>query len=197
MKLLVACEYSGTVRDAFTARGYDATSCDILPSDTPGKHYQGDVFDILDDGWDMMIAHPPCTYLSSAGNRHYHKPERVVARYEALSFVLDLYNCDIPMIAIENPVGFLNTAWRKPDQIIEPYYFGERTKKRTCLWLKELPPLWCTGITEKPKPIRTDYRGHNVYATEAVTCNRRHNRSLFFKGIAAAMADQWGGFLKV
>ena len=203
MKLLVACEYSGTVRDAFAARGYDATSCDILPSDTPGKHYQGDVFDILDDGWDMLIGFPPCTYLSCLGlqfcdERLYGKAaiERKKKRVGAMEFVKKLYYCDIPYVALENPLGHLNTHWRKPDQIIHPYYFGNMERKQTCLWLKNLPILAHThDFRNAPKPdkiIRT-HKGRKregVYYT--LRTNTAKERARFWPGIAAAMADQWG-----
>ncbi len=136
MRVLVACEYSGRVRDAFIAKGHDAMSCDLLPTDSLGPHYQGDVFDIINDGWDLMIAHPPCTYLSYAATRHWNKPGRAELREEALKFFLDLYTSNIPKICIENPVGYVNTVWRKPDQIIHPYYFGDPVQKRTCLGLR-------------------------------------------------------------
>ena len=139
---LVACEYSGRVRDAFARRGVDVTSCDILPSDLPGKHYQGDVMNIINDGWDFMIAFPPCTYLTVAANRHIPcNPERWQKQVDALNFVYALMNAPIKHIAIENPVGVISTYIRNPDQIIHPYYFGDTIPKRTCLWLKNLPPL--------------------------------------------------------
>lgn len=203
MKVLVACEYSGRVRDAFAARGHHAVSCDILPSDCAhGHHYQGDVFDIINDGWDLMIAHPPCTYLTYAGTRHWNKEGRAELREEALDFFMRLYNADIPKVCVENPVGYPNTVFRKPDQIVHPYYFGEPYQKRTCLWLKGLPVLdYADTIIEKPKP---DYicqgekcKGKAINWCEGVKGTSKDNprwkiRSATFQGIANAMAAQWG-----
>ena len=154
MKVLVACEFSGRVRDAFTALGHDAISCDLLPSETPGKHYQGNVLDIINEGFDLMIAHPPCTYLSVAGNAHLKRPGRIEKRLEAYQFFLKLANAPIYRIAIENPVGYINTNYRKPDQIIHPYYFGEPFQKRSCLWLKNLPLLMYNNTIVEPKHVR-------------------------------------------
>lgn len=163
MKVLVACEYSGRVRDAFLAKGHDAMSCDILPTDAPGPHYQGDVMDVLNDGggWDLMIAHPPCTYLTIAAEWAYKdeqkkkmKPGTLIgaarraAREEALEFVMSLANAPIPRIAIENPIGVLSSRWREPDQFIQPYEYGDDASKRTCLWLKGLPKLKPTHYIE-------------------------------------------------
>lgn len=154
MRVLIACEYSGTVRDAFLARGHDAMSCDLLPTDVPGPHYQGDVRDVLGEGWDLMIAHPPCTYLTIAAEWAYKdvqtkriKPGTLIgaarrqAREEAIAFVMMLANADIPRIAIENPVGVLSSRWRKPSQTVQPWQFGHDASKATCLWLKGLAPL--------------------------------------------------------
>jgi len=142
MKILIACEYSGTVRDAFKKWGHDAMSCDLLPTDTPGPHYQGNVLDILDNGWDMMIAHPPCTYLCSSG-LHWNKkrPERAAQTKEALRFVELLLNANIPRIALENPIGCISTRIKKQDQVIQPWQFGDNASKKTALWLKGLPKL--------------------------------------------------------
>lgn len=142
MRVLVACEYSGTVRDAFLRQGHDAMSCDLLPTDVPGPHYQGDVADIINDGWDMMIAHPPCTYLCSSG-LHWNKrrPERAAQTEEALQFVQFLLSANIPKIALENPIGCISTGIRKQDQVIQPWQFGDNASKRTALWLKGLPKL--------------------------------------------------------
>lgn len=147
MRVLVACEYSGTVRDAFRALGHDAMSCDLLPTDRPGPHYQGDVFDAIGDGWDLMIAHPPCTYLCSSG-LHWNKryPERELKSSDALAFVEDLMGAPISRIAIENPIGRIGTAIRKADQIIQPYQFGHDASKQTALWLKGLPKLTPTQL---------------------------------------------------
>lgn len=142
MRVLVACEYSGRVRDAFRALGHDAVSCDFLPSETEGPHYQGDVLDLLHGAWDLMIAHPPCTYLTVSG-LHWNKkdPTRAKKTYDALDFIDTLLGCPIPKIALENPVGCISTYVRKPNQIIQPYEFGEDASKKTCLWLKGLPKL--------------------------------------------------------
>lgn len=154
MKVLVACEYSGVVRDAFIKKGHDAMSCDLLPTERPGPHYQGDVYDVIDDGWDLMIAHPPCTYLCSSG-LHWNKkdPSREKKTHESMLFVLNLMGegfiaHGIPKIALENPVGRIGTAYRKADQIIHPYQFGHDASKQTCLWLKGLPPLRGTQFIE-------------------------------------------------
>lgn len=202
MKVLVACEYSGVVRDAFAAKGHDATSCDILPTERPGKHYQGDVRDILDNGWDLMIAHPPCTYLCVAG-LHYSKkdPERMAMTHEALDFFKLLYGSDIPMIAVENPVGYVSTAFRRPDQIINPFQFGEPQRKKTCLWLKGLP-LLVPQTNLEVLPTKTIIRKtgskagqpYNYYWRQGKTA---HERSRTFQGIADAMAEQWGEQKKI
>ena len=144
MRVLVGCEYSGRVRDAFAARGHDAWSCDILPSDRDGQHYQGDVLDILDDGWDLAILHPPCTYLASSGlHRNKRNPERQEKTAHALKFVTRLWSADIARLALENPVGCISTRTRlgKATQIIQPYEYGHDASKRTCLWLRGLMPL--------------------------------------------------------
>lgn len=202
MKVLVACEYSGRVRDAFTALGHDATSCDILPTESEGKHYQGDVMDIINDGWDLMVAHPPCTYLSYAGTRHWNNPGRAELRDESMKFFMQMINAPIPHICVENPQGYPNTIYRKPDQIINPYQFGDAFKKRTCLWLKNLPKLWwwndpygmfaVTGVP-KPPPLRIqEHNGKIINWCDGVVRNP-YERARTFQGIANAMASQWGG----
>jgi hypothetical protein len=135
MRVLIACEFSGTVRDAFIAKGHDAMSCDLLPTDKPGPHYQGDVFDVINDGWDLMIAHPPCTHLAVSGARWFK--DKVTEQAEALDFVRKLINADIDRICIENPVSIISSRIRKPDQTIQPWQFGHGETKRTCLWLKD------------------------------------------------------------
>lgn len=181
MKILVACEYSGTVRDAFTALGHYALSCDLLPSEKPGEHYQGDVMDIINDGWDMMIAHPPCTHLAVSGARWFQ--EKQVEQAEALLFVQTLMDAPIKHIAIENPVSIISTHIRKPDQIIQPWMFGHGETKATCLWLKNLPKLEPTNIVEG-----RESRIHKMPQSK----NRWMERSRTFQGIAQAMAIQWG-----
>jgi hypothetical protein len=194
MKILIACEYSGTVRDAFIKKGHDAISCDLLPTDKTGPHYQGDVFDIINDGFDLMIAHPPCTYLTVSANKWYKdQPERKSgtlvgarrreAREESIEFFLKLYNCGIPKIAIENPIGVLSSRFRKPDQVLQPWMFGHGETKATCLWLKGLPLLTPTDVVDG-----REQRLHYLPKTE----DRWKIRSVTFQGIADAMAEQWG-----
>lgn len=187
MRILIACEFSGIVREAFTKLGHDVTSCDLLPSELPGKHYQGDVKDILNDGWDMMIAHPPCTYLSVAG---LHWNNKVVGRSEltkeGFAFFMTLVNAPIEKIAIENPVGYVNTHYRKADQIINPFQFGHPERKRTCLWLKNLPLLKPTNIVEPEKPAFIDRSGKARYFVDKQppSKDRWKIRSKTFQGIA-------------
>lgn len=191
MRILVACEYSGVVRDAFTAKGHDVTSCDLLPSDTEGKHYQGSVLDILDQGWDLMIAHPPCTDLAVSGAAWFREKIADGRQQRALDFVQALLDAPIPKIALENPVSVISTKIRKPDQIIQPWMFGHLEQKKTCLWLKELPKLIETnnvkdGMLKLPRNIRE--RLHYLPPSE----DRWKLRSKTFQGIADAMAEQWG-----
>lgn len=214
MKVLIACEFSGVVRDAFIERGHDAISCDLLPTERPGKHIQGDVLNILNDGWDLMIGHPPCTYISFAGNAFFdiekygeNAVERIELRRKALEFFITLYNAPIPKICIENPVGYPNSVFRKPTQIIEPFYFGHNHRKRTCLWLKNLPRL--NGLIEVaenkkafyPEPLSVhkrkpgkNYKGGEIkkrYFSDVNTRDNGHKKSIFWEGIAKAMAEQW------
>jgi site-specific DNA-cytosine methylase len=182
MKVLVACEYSGTVRDAFIAKGHEAMSCDLLPTDQPGPHYQGDVRDVLDYPWDLMVAHPPCTHLSVSGARHFEAKRMDGRQQAAVSFFMMLAKSDIPRIAIENPVCVMSSLWRKPDQTIQPWQFGHGETKATCLWLKGLPPLMPTDIVEG-----REARIHRMPPGP----DRWKERSKTFDGIARAMADQW------
>ena len=181
MKVLVACEYSGTVRDAFIRAGHDAMSCDILPTDSRGPHYQGDVRDILGEGWDLMIAHPPCTHLAVSGARWFK--HKAVEQAEALDFVRLLMNAPIERIAIENPVSIISSKIRKPDQIIQPWQYGHGETKATCLWLKNLPKLTPTNVVEG-----RDNRIHRMPPSP----DRWKLRSTTYAGIAQAMAQQWG-----
>lgn len=183
MRVLIACEYSGIVRDAFKLLGHDAMSCDLLPTDQPGKHYQGDVFDIITDGWDLMIAHPPCTHLSVSGARHFAAKQASGVQQEALAFVRRLLTAPIARIALENPISIISSKIRKPDQIIQPWQFGHGETKATCLWLKGLGKLIPTNIV----PGRMA-RVHNL----PPSADRWKLRSTTYKGIAAAMATQWG-----
>jgi hypothetical protein len=184
MRILVACEFSGVVRDAFARRGHFAVSCDLLPSrSNPGYHYRGDVRDILDDGWDMGIYHPPCTYLASSSAGWMNNPERQERIREALEFVRVLMNAPIYYGCLENPVGIISTRIRKPDQMIHPWQFGETEQKKTHLWLKNLPLLKPTKYV--PKRLQTR-RLDNVDRVD-----RGLKRSVFWPGVAEAMADQW------
>lgn len=195
MRVLVACEFSGAVRDAFIRHGHDAMSCDLLPTEVAGPHYEGDVFDIIGDGWDLMVAHPPCTYLSGSGARWLTqvpanpKPgvlygeARQEAQRQALAFVRALLEADIPRIALENPVSVISTHIRKPDQTIQPWQYGHGETKATCLWLKGLPKLTPTNIVEG-----REARVHRMSPGP----DRWRERSRTFPGIAAAMAEQWG-----
>lgn len=187
MKVLVACEFSGIVRDAFTSRGHDAWSCDTLPSETPGQHYQGDARDFLEAGWDLLIAHPPCTFITRSGLQWLKKQEdRRDLQAHALGFVMQLWRAPIERIALENPIGVLSSAWCKPTQIIQPWQYGHGEVKATCLWLKGLPKLKPTEIVEGREP-----RVHFAAPGE----ERWKERSRTLEGIADAMADQWGGWV--
>ena len=204
MRVLVACEYSGAVRNAFIREGHDAMSCDILPTDSEGPHYQGDVLDIINDGWDLMVAHPPCTYLAVSGNRWlYNKDksrneERWENRKLALDFVRTLLDARIEKIALENPVSVISSEIRKPDQIIQPWQFGDEAQKTTCLWLKNLPQLIPTKIVGKGDFVTfKSGKRHPAWYANALTSaktkeERQKLRSKTFQGIADAMAKQWG-----
>lgn len=181
MKILIACEFSGRVREAFRKRGHDAMSCDLLPSDIEGNHYMGDVRDVLHKGWDMMIAHPPCTHLAVSGARWFKDKQQ--EQKEALEFVKLLFNAPIGKIALENPISIISSKIRKPDQIIQPWQFGHGETKATCLWLKNLPKLVPTNIVDGRKPVVH-------YASPGP--DRWKLRSLTYQGIADAMAQQWG-----
>lgn len=185
MRILVACESSGTVRDAFIRAGHDAMSCDLLPTDSPGPHYQGDVFDVIDYPWDLMIAHPPCTHLIVSGSRHFAVKKLDGRQQAAVSFFMRLIrqSAHIPMVAIENPVCIMSSLYRKPDQIIQPWQFGHGETKATCLWLKGLTLLQPTNIVEG-----REARIHRMPQSP----DRWKERSKTFQGIADAMASQWG-----
>ncbi len=182
LKVLVACEYSGIVRDAFIANGHDAMSCDLLPTDKPGWHHEGDVLDVLDCDWDLMIAHPPCTHLAVSGARWFK--DKIEEQKEALEFVQRLMDAPIDKICIENPISVISSKIRKPDQIIQPWQFGHGETKATCLWLKGLPLLVPTDIVDG-----REARVHNLPPSP----DRWKLRSTTFQGIADAMAEQWGG----
>lgn len=182
LRVLVACEFSGIVRDAFIARGHDAWSCDLLPTEQPGPHFQENIFEVVKDSWmvwDLMIAHPPCTHLTRAGDRWYATS---ALRGDAADFVKALAGQPIPRIAIENPRGALNRLWRRPDQVIQPWWFGAGEVKATCLWLKNLPPLMATAVVLGREP-----RVHHMSPGP----NRWKERSRTLPQIAEAMATQW------
>ena len=181
--MLVACEYSGAVRDSFLAMGHDAISCDLLPTDVPGPHYQGDVFDIIDDGFDLMVAHPPCTFLCVSGLHWNNRGRGHQGTADALVFFKRLLDVDIPMIAVENPIGIASTKIRPADQTIQPWQYGHGETKATQLWLKNLPLLRPTNIVEGREP-----RIHMLPPSK----DRWKIRSATYRGIAQAMAQQWG-----
>jgi len=180
MRVLVACEFSGIVREAFKSKGHDAWSCDLLPTEILGQHIQGDVLAILNDGWDLMIAHPPCTHLAVSGARWFK--DKINEQADALEFVRRLLAAPIERIALENPVSIISSRIRKPDQIIQPHQFGHGETKATCLWLKNLPPLIPTNSVSG--------REQRVWKMPP-SPNRWRERSRTFSGIARAMADQW------
>lgn len=205
MNILIACEFSGIVRDAFRNKGHNAVSCDLLPSEKSGPHLKKDIVEVLVntwDEWDMIIAHPPCTFLTVTGNRWFkaeymHRfPNRQQERNEAIDFFMFLAEIPIPKIAIENPIGIMSTYWRKPDQIIQPYWFGDMERKSTCLWLKNLPKLMPTNLVQ-PSIIKyktrkgTDDNWH-INTIKLPSIERMKERSRTFPGIAKAMAEQWG-----
>lgn len=185
MRILVACEYSGVVRDAFAGGGHDVMSCDLLPTDAPGQHYQGDMFDVIDYPWDLVIAHPPCTHLSVSGARHFEAKRMDGRQQSAVSFFMQIVRrtAHVPMVAIENPVCIMSTLYRKPDQVIQPWQFGHGETKATCLWLKGLPLLTPTDVVEG-----RENRIHRMPPSD----DRWKLRSQTYTGIATAMADQWG-----
>jgi site-specific DNA-cytosine methylase len=200
LRVLVACEYSGAVRDAFSTLGHYAISCDLLPTESPGNHHQGDIFEVIDDGFDLMVAHPPCTHLAVSGARHFHKKQKEQA--EALDFVRRLMAANIKHIAIENPVSVISSKIRRPDQIIQPWMFGDPFQKTTCLWLKELPKLVPTKIVHKGEfhewvDKKTGKKKRQAaWDMEAFKKgeNRGKARSKTFQGIADAMAQQWSAY---
>lgn len=193
MKILVACEYSGTVRRAFAALGHEVTSCDLLPSDDNSKdHYQGDVFDLLKNNkYDLMIAHPPCTHLAVSGAAWFKAKRESGVQQEALEFVRRLMDTDIPKICIENPVSIISTQIRKPEQIIQPWMFGHTEQKKTCLWLKNLPNLVDTNnVYDEMMTLPRKDREKMHYLPPSP--DRWKLRSKTYQGIAVAMANQWG-----
>lgn len=207
MRVLIGCEKSGVIREAFAKRGWDAWSCDLLPSEIGGNHIQGDVIDLIRKDkaagvWDLFIAHPECTYLTVAGNK-WNKPEylerfpnRELQRRQAIDFFLTVAEANIPRVAIENPIGIMSTIYRKPDQIIHPWHFGHPVSKATCLWLRKLPKLMHTNIVEPEFDTFPSGNRQSKWHTQTghIRCKKARSaaRSKTFQGIADAMAEQWG-----
>ncbi len=213
MKVLVACEFSGIVRDAFAALGHDAWSCDLLPTERPGKHLQGDVLDAIHGDWDLMIAHPPCTHLAVSGAKHWAKKRADGRQKQGIDFFMALTRSSIPKWCIENPIGIMSKVYRKPDQTIHPFFFGNEVQKATCLWLKNLPPLLHAEEDELflqkthvgRGMIYVDPRGHSHGGEHTLRAKRAYSplmvratsedrwkiRSRTFEGVAKAMAAQW------
>ena len=190
MRVLVACEYSGIVRDAFAEKGHDAWSCDILDSESEGNHIRGDALEQLHKGWDLMIAHPPCTHLSVSGARWFTEGKKpMFLRENALDFVKKLMAAPIERICIENPVSVISSHIREADQTINPYQFGHKEYKKTCLWLKNLPPLKETDNVLDETRLLPDNIAKRIWWLGG---GKGKERSKFFTGIASAMADQWG-----
>jgi len=196
VRVLVACEFSGVVRDAFAAKGHDAWSCDLLPCERGGNHIQGDCLEVLNHGWDLMVAHPPCTYLCAGGvNWINRKPEWRPNRDKAVVFVKALLDAPIPRIALENPIGHLSTAIRKPDQIFRVWQFGEPFKKDVCLWLKNLPRLSITHAEVEDlflKPAPEKRKTLDFWSSDRYTAVGASKKSVTFQSVAFAMAEQWG-----
>ena len=192
------------MRDAFTARGHDAWSCDLLPTEIPGQHIQGDVLRILSDGWDLMIAHPPCTHIAASGARWFAEKRADGRQQQGIDFFMEMVAASIPLTAIENPIGIMSRLYRKPDQIIQPYHFGHEVQKATCLWLRKLPLLQPTKVVNRGM-IYVDPRGNKHGGAHTLRAKRAYSplmlvsqneerwkiRSRTFQGIADAMAEQW------
>ena len=190
MRVLAACEFSGRVRDAFSLRGCEAMSCDLLPSETPGDHYQGDIRDVLDYPWDLMIAHPPCTDLAVSGARHFAAKKADGRQQASVAFFMLLARANIPRIVIENPVCIMSRLWRKPDQIIQPWMFGHPEQKATCLWLKGVPKLVSTNDVKTHMATLPRSERERIHRMPPGP-DRWKARSETFPGIADAMAEQW------
>ena len=197
LRVLVACEFSGVVREAFKAKGWDAWSCDLLPTEIPGKHYQGNVLDILNKGWDLMIAHPDCQYLTMTGNKWFKPeykerfPDRLERRERAVAFFMALANAPIEKICIENPIGCMSSRWRKPNQIIQPHWFGEPARKATCLWLKILPPILSFKTADVRLQVLSSGKTMDWNYCNTPIKDRKKYRQRTFPKIAEAMAEQW------
>ena len=201
MRVLIACEFSGVVRDAFLARGHDAWSCDLLPTEVLGPHIQGDAVEAMKDGWDLVIAHPPCTHLAVSGAAWFEDKRKDGRQQEGIDLFMQFAACTTERYCIENPVGIMSTLWRPPDQVIQPYYFGDEFQKTTCLWLKGLKKLIHVKADDLfDKGTHVD-KGEMVRFASGRTMPKwyaekrgdGHARSATFPGIARAMAEQWGG----
>jgi hypothetical protein len=194
MRVLVACEYSGTVRDAFIRGGHDAMSCDLLPTESPGPHYQGDLFDVIDYPWDLAVFHPECTHLAVSGARYFAEKRLNGRQQAAAAFFMRLVRRSehIPMTAIENPVCVMSSLYRKPDQVIQPWMFGHPESKATCLWLKGLPPLEPTQLLDKPESGYWENQTPSGQNKLPPSPDRWKDRARTYQGIADAMAAQWG-----
>ena len=196
MKVLIACEFSGTVRDAFIKNGHDAMSCDLEPTEVPGPHYQGNVMDVINQDWDLMIAFPPCTHLAVSGARHFVTKQADGRQKQGIQFFLQMANAKIPRIAIENPIGIMSNLYKQPTQIIQPWEYGHNTTKATCLWLKGVEPLKPTNIVEpEPRAVYASGKTMPKWYADAWSKSPKERsiiRSKTFPGIAKAMAEQWG-----
>lgn len=191
MRILVACEFSGVVRDAFIRAGHESMSCDLLPTESPGPHYQGDVIELLqDEKFDLMIAHPPCTDLAVSGALHFQKKRRNGDQRRSIEFFMRLVSAPVERICIENPIGIMSTHFRKPDQIIQPWMFGHKETKATCLWLKNLPVLKPTEIVGPPE-TEEEKKQYAKCWRMGPSPDRGKLRSIFWNGVAKAMAEQW------
>jgi site-specific DNA-cytosine methylase len=195
LKILIACEFSGTVRDAFIKAGHDAMSCDLEPTESAGPHYQGDVMNIINNDWDMMIAFPPCTHLAVSGARHFEKKRADGRQQQGIDFFLKMINASIPKIAVENPIGIMSSIYRKPDQIIQPWEHGHKTTKATCLWLKGLSLIMPTNVVDKGEyvtfPSGKKMSKWYFESGKHSPKEREKIRNKTFQGIADAMVAQW------
>lgn len=194
-RILVACEFSGRVRDAFAKKGWEAWSCDLLPTETQGNHIQGDVVEVINSqSWDMMIGFPPCTDLAVSGAAWFKKKQADGSQQRSIHFFMTLANASIERICLENPVGIMSSRWRKPDQIIQPWHYGHETTKATCLWLKNLPLLIPTSVVSKGerKFYASGKSSPMWHANSGGGCGKQ--RSITFQGVADAMASQWGNY---
>jgi len=195
LRVLVACETSGRIRDAFRALGHDAYSCDIEPTEADGPHILDDARNVVQDHWDLLIAHPPCTHLAVSGARYFKRKREDGRQQEAIDFFMDMINAPIPHIGVENPISIMSTVYRKPDQIIQPYQFGHPESKATCLWLKNLPPLTPTNILSLPESGHWENQTPSGQNKLGPSANRARIRSRTYEGIAKAIAYQWSIYL--